>query len=276
MAASSTSGMSHQSLLQPHDARLDGGEVEQVVDQAAEARRLGGDPVEEPVLRVGVPGHVRLQEAGGVAADGGERGAQLVAQPGQEAPLQFLRPAQRGRFLVREAASSRSSASRSECAASSISAVSSAVARPFPAGQQRRSGPPGAGNATEHPPPRLSSAAWPGRRPVGPSRERPGRGRPRAPRRRRRRRPPGRPGDPANARHRGRAVRRLASAAPPRRPAGRAAAPAARRRAPRPPGSGRPASPASRGWSPAPGCARSPGPAAGRARPRSPRTRRRA
>ena len=87
-------------MVQPQDPRLDGGEVEQVADEPAQPRRLGGDPAQEPVLRGGVPRHVGLQQAGRVTADGGERGAQFVAQPGQEAPLELLRPAQRGRLLV--------------------------------------------------------------------------------------------------------------------------------------------------------------------------------
>ena len=75
--------------LQPHDARLDRGEVQQVIDQPAEAGRLGRDPVQEALLGVAVPGHVRLHQAGRVAADGRQRGAQLMAEPGQEAALQL-------------------------------------------------------------------------------------------------------------------------------------------------------------------------------------------
>ncbi len=87
--------------LQPHDARLDGGEVEQVVDQPAEARGLRRDPVQETLLGVAVPGHVRLQEAGRVAPDGGQRRAQLVAEPGQESALKLARSSQGRGFLVR-------------------------------------------------------------------------------------------------------------------------------------------------------------------------------
>src|SRR5450755_852424 len=89
--------------LQPHQARFDRGEVEQVVDEAAEAGRLGRDAVEETVLGAAVPGHVGLHEAGSVAPDRGQRGPQLMAQPGQEVPLQLTRTAQRGGLLMREA-----------------------------------------------------------------------------------------------------------------------------------------------------------------------------
>ena len=77
-------------VLQPQDRGLDRGEVEQVVDESAQPRRLGCDPAQEPVLGVAVPGHIGLQQAGRVTADRGQRRAQFVAQARQEAPLELL------------------------------------------------------------------------------------------------------------------------------------------------------------------------------------------
>ena len=55
------------------------------------------DAGQEALLGVAVPSHVGLHEARRVAADGGERGAQLMAEPGQEAALKLLGTAQGGR-----------------------------------------------------------------------------------------------------------------------------------------------------------------------------------
>ncbi len=76
--------------LQPQDAKLDRGEVEQVVNKAAKPCRLGCDPGQEALLRLGVPGDVGLQQARGVTADRCQWRTQLVAEPGQEVALQFL------------------------------------------------------------------------------------------------------------------------------------------------------------------------------------------
>ena len=73
--------------LEAQKPGLDGREVQQVADQASHPGRLAGDPVQEPRLGLIVPGHVRGEQAAGVAPDGGERRAQLVAQPGEEVPL---------------------------------------------------------------------------------------------------------------------------------------------------------------------------------------------
>ena len=100
-------GVEHQRdvapvALQPEHARLDRGEVEQVVDEAAEPGRLGRDAGQEPLLGGGVPGHVLLQQGGRVAGDRGQRGPQLVAEPAQERLLQLARVPQRHRLLVRD------------------------------------------------------------------------------------------------------------------------------------------------------------------------------
>ena len=103
-------------------------------------------------LRGGVPRHVGLQQAGRVAADGGERGAQFVAQPGQEAPLQLLRPAQRGRLLVGQGRSLRAPGPAAASARRPPSApTASAVARRWRQLATRTAGPPGAGNVTVSP-----------------------------------------------------------------------------------------------------------------------------
>ena len=88
--------------LQLQDAGLDRGKAQQVVHEPAEPGRLGRDPGQEPLLGFVVPGHIGLQQAGGVSPDRGERGAQLVTQPGQEAALQLPGPAQGGGLLVGE------------------------------------------------------------------------------------------------------------------------------------------------------------------------------
>ena len=77
-AASTTRRRSHQSGLQPQAARLDGGRVEQVADEALHAGRLGGDRAEEPLGRLGVPGQVRLAQGRRVAA--GWRSAACAAR----------------------------------------------------------------------------------------------------------------------------------------------------------------------------------------------------
>ncbi len=76
--------------------------TQQVVHEPAEPGRLGRDAGQEPLLGFLVPGHVGLQQAGGVAPDRGERGAELVTEPGQEAALQFAGAAQRSGLLVGE------------------------------------------------------------------------------------------------------------------------------------------------------------------------------
>ena len=52
--------------------------------------------------RVGVPGHVLLQQAGRVPGDRGQRGPQLVAEPAQERLLELARVPQRHRLLLRD------------------------------------------------------------------------------------------------------------------------------------------------------------------------------
>ena len=137
-AASSTSREIAPVGLESHHPGLDRREVQQVVDEPAEPRGLGGDPLEEALLGLAVPGHVGRHQARGIAADRRQRRAQLVAQPRQEPSLELPRAPQRGRLLVGDPASSRSSASRSECAAFSISAVSCSVTAELrPARQQR-------------------------------------------------------------------------------------------------------------------------------------------
>jgi len=54
-------------LLQAQQTGLDGGEIQQVAHEAAEARRLPFDPVQEPHLRLVVPSHVRCQQAAGIS-----------------------------------------------------------------------------------------------------------------------------------------------------------------------------------------------------------------
>ena len=93
-AASKTRAQVAPVLLEAQQPRLDGRKVQQVADQAAHAGRFGRYPVQEPGLGLVVPRHVRGQQAAGVAPDGGERRAQLVAQAGEEIPLQLVGPAQ--------------------------------------------------------------------------------------------------------------------------------------------------------------------------------------
>ena len=104
------------------------------------------DRVEEPLLGPLVPAHVGLAQGRRVALDGGERGAQLVVEEGQELPLHAAasgaatRPR---RWPARSA--SRSSASRSDRAASSSRSIASLVSRPASAHQAvTTTGPPGA------------------------------------------------------------------------------------------------------------------------------------
>src|SRR6202034_724325 len=86
--------------LQTHRRGLDRGEVEQVVDEPVEPRRLSTDPTQEAPLRIAVPGDVGGHQARGVAADRRQRSSQLVAEAREEAALELALAPQRARFLA--------------------------------------------------------------------------------------------------------------------------------------------------------------------------------
>ena len=242
-----------------------------------EPRRLGGDAAEEALLGLAVPGDVGREQARGVAADRGQRRAQLVAQAREEAALELLRAAQRRRPPGGRA---RTPGARGRGAASwrRPRAAPSRRRRRAPRSSARaaRSGRAGAGKVTARRSgpgrrPARSRGARPSRRAMAPARARAtleqlGAAGPTACRGRRRSRATlgapavaggqqGRPRRPAGPTHSAceHDGQPLARAAPARR-ASRA-----------PPGSSR-----------ARGCARSPRRAAARARPRWRRSRRRA
>ncbi len=95
-----TSGTSHQSSCRRITPDSMAEKSSRSSTSRPEPRRLGGDAVQEPLLGIPVPGHVGLHQARRVAADRGQRRAQLVAEPRQEAPLKLARAAQRGGLLM--------------------------------------------------------------------------------------------------------------------------------------------------------------------------------
>ena len=95
-AASTTSARSHQWRCSRRTPDSIARRVEQVAHEPLQPGALAGDRPEESVGRRGVPGEVGLEQRRGVALDGGERRAELVAERRQELALDGLRAPQGG------------------------------------------------------------------------------------------------------------------------------------------------------------------------------------
>ena len=102
LTASTTSGDRSASRAGERAAGVQPGEQQQVLDEGGHPGGLGLDPAQR-VAGVGADGLVAAAGEFGVAADGGERGAQLVAGVGDELPyprLALLPGVQRGTDVV--------------------------------------------------------------------------------------------------------------------------------------------------------------------------------